>query len=455
MAAPTRIARLLSPRLQCLHQPPTPVFRQAQIRCLSSRYSNPSKRGLSSAPAQPSSFLEQAHSYDNQSSDAQKVKDPRQAHEEHRRYHLNRMRFAGMGLLLSMGGLALVVSMIDLDELEQSAEKKRRSESSSSSSGSLKLDASDSSNATFQGKEVHVVGAGADKRIVAQGAGQDIELVETGTSSVPHFPRTIYLPISPGSASVEGAAQPNEPENPGNLYNQEEYTLIGCGIRTVMWIQVYVVGLYIRTTDISALQEKLIHSVNPIASTLVPAEKEGLRTKLLDGKESRVLWDELLQVPGMKTAWRVSPTRNTDFGHLRDGFVTGIGKRTEEARQLQRSQGPPGVESEYDSESFGQAIQTFKGVFAKGKAPKASILLMARDQSGAMDVLYQAKPDGSGVEKGIETLGSVPDERVSRLIWLNYLAGDKVSSEPARKGVVDGLVTFASRPIGSVESRVV
>lgn len=55
----------------------------------------------------------------------------------------------------------------------------------------------------------------------------------------------------------------------------------------------------------------------------------------------------------------------------------------------------------------------------------------------------------------MEKLGSVKDERISRLIWLGYLGGDKVSSEAARKGVVDGCVAFAGRPVGSVETRVI
>ena len=408
---------------------------------MSSRYSNPTKRGFAAAPAQQPSFLDTAGERSDEAKGSPAVRDPRQAHEQMRQYHLNRMRFAGMGLLLSIAGLALVISNIDLEEIENSQKKPK--------SGQQQLDASSEANAKFQGKEVHVIGAGEGKRIVAQGHGEEIELMETGTSSVPHFPRTIYLPITSESQTIVEGAQPNAPENPGNLENQEEYTLVGLGIRTVMWIQVYVVGLYIRTKDISSLQEKLIHYVNPIASTLVPTEKEDLRKKLLDPTESREIWSELLKVPGAKTAWRVSPTRNTDFGHLRDGFVTGINKRTEEARQLQK-----GAETEYDAEDFGQSIQAFKGIFSAGKAPKGSILIMLRDEKGALEMLYQAKPDNSGT-KEMEKLGSVKDERISRLIWLGYLGGDKVSSEAARKGVVEGCVGFAGRPVGSVETRVI
>ncbi|KAK5173917.1 Altered inheritance of mitochondria protein 18 mitochondrial [Saxophila tyrrhenica] len=437
MAAPTRSAmRILSPRIHSTRQTtPSPITHQ--IRRLSSRYSNPAKRGFAAAPAQSPSFLGSAS--ENAGEGSEQLRDPHKAWEAKRQYHLGRMRFAGMGLLLSIAGLALVISNIDLDSLEQ-AEQKRKS--------GQQMDAPDDANAQFQGKEVHVIGAGDGKRIVAQGAGADIELVETGTSSVPHFPKTIFLPTDPNSKSAV-AAQPNSPGNPGNIDNQEEYTLVGLGIRTVMWIQVYVVGFYIRSKDISTLQEKLIHYVNPIASTLVPAEKEDLRKKLVDPAASREIWTQLMEVPGIKTAWRVSPTRNTDFSHLRDGFVTGIQKRTQEAKQLAGSAGP----SEYDAEDFGKSIQDFKGIFAGGKAPKGSILIMARDREGGLDVLYEPKPE-EGKRKEMEVLGRVEDERISRLIWLGYLGGEKVSSEAARKGVVEGCVEFAGRPIGSAETMV-
>ncbi|EME50384.1 hypothetical protein DOTSEDRAFT_145216, partial [Dothistroma septosporum NZE10] len=341
------------------------------------------------------------------------------------------MRFAGMGLLLSIFGLAAIIYNLDLDDLEQ-AEQKRKAKQ--------QLDASDDSNKQFQGKEVEIIGAGEDKRIVARGADGQIELVETGTSSVPHFPRTIHLPTSP-----------DDDTNAGNVQNQEEYTLLGLGIRTVSFlgIQVYVVGMYVRTQDISALQEKLVHVINESASTLIPSEKEELKKRLLDPNESRAIWQELLRVPGLKTAWRVAPTRNTDFGHLRDGWITGITNRTREAKQLAK-----GIETEYDAEDFGKAVGNFKSIFAGGKAPKGSVMILSRGTMGNMDVWFQEKPGASGKDKQMQLLGSVPDERISKMIWLGYLGGDKVSSEAARQGVVNGCVGFAARPIGSAEARV-
>jgi len=441
--------RLLSPRLQSIKPKPS-VLITRQIRCISGRYSNSAKRTVTTAPSQPSSFLGLASQPDEVvASDATRnpvdVRAQELEDEKKRQYHMRRIRIAGMGLLLSMAGLLLVLFNLDLDGIEQ-AEKKRRGH---------QLDASSEAVSSFQGKEVHVIGAGEGKRIVAQGQGEEVELVETGTSSVPHFPKTIYLPSSPNSVAstarhdTVGTAQPNTRQNPGNAANQDEYTLVGLGIRTVMWIQVYVVGMYIRTVDITPLQEKLIHSVNPTASTLIPSEKDELKKMLLDPEASREIWSELLKVPGLKTAWRIAPTRNTDFGHLRDGFVNGINARKSEARRVAQT-----AETEFDSEDFGQAVQNLKGIFTGGKAPQGSVLLLLRDNLGALDVLFQAKPSKSAAEKEMEKLGSVPDERISRLIWLGYLAGAKVSSNAAREGVVDGCVGFAARPVGSVETMV-
>lgn len=464
MSATSRPAmRLLSSRLAQLQRAPAASkLRPSQIRH-ASRYSAPSKRSYTAAPTQDSYFVNPSGEDAEARHPTAPARNPldaravQEAFEEKRQYHLRRMRFAGMGLLLSLVGLGAVVWNLDLDDMDSVQAEREKAKSG----WKLQMDASNEANERFQGKEVVVIGAGEGKRIMAQGKGEEIELVQTGTSSVPHFPRTIYLPASskddPNAATpVPGlvtAAQANSPVNPGNVSGQEEYTLVGLGIRTVSFlsIQVYVVGMYVRTQDISGLQAKLIHLVNPEASTLVPAEKEALKKKMLDPVASKELWSELLNVPGMKSAWRISPTRNTDFAHLRDGWKTGIDKRTAEARNEARKI-DPSAETQYDAEEFGQSMRKFMTTFSGGKAPKGSVMILTRDQQGALDIYFEAKPEQK--TKEIQHLGTVDDERIGRLIWMNYLAGEKVSSEAARQGVVDGCVSFASRPVGSVETMV-
>ena len=69
-----------------------------------------------------------------------------------------------------------------IDEMEQSA-KAAKAQKEAKASGH-QLDASDDANAKFQGKEVHVIGAGDGKRIVAQGASEEVELYRTPSLSL-------------------------------------------------------------------------------------------------------------------------------------------------------------------------------------------------------------------------------------------------------------------------------
>lgn len=318
---------------------------------------------------------------------------------------------------------------LDLDEIESSGKKNK-----------VLLDAPPESNATFQGRDIHVIGAGEDKRIIAEGQ-EETELVKTGSGSVPYFPRRIHLPASEATATSPGTAPPTQ---------EEEYTLVGLGIRTVtiFGIEVYVMGMYVRTSDISALQSRLIHLINSDASTLVPGEKDQLATRLLDPASSTEIWDTLLREEGVRSVWRVVPSKNTDFAHLRDGWMNGIKRATKEVKTHLKT-GP--TLTEYDDETFGTAVRSFRDIFTGGgRAPKGSVILLLRDAGGSLEILFQDPQK----KQALESIGKVQDPRIGRLIWMAYLAGKDVSSESARKAVVDGYVAFAGRPLGSVETMV-
>ena len=297
--------------------------------------------------------------------------------------------------------------------------------------------------------------------------GQDgVDQVETGTSTIPHFPSTIRLPkrLDPESLNPSDEVLPSDLED-------EEYQLLGLGIRTVSFlsIQVYVVGLYIATSDISELQQRLVRTaLNPppppsgdkngseaipngpgavSATSLVPAERQQLKQLLLDPERGDAAWDAILKKEGLRTAFRIVPTRNTDFLHLRDGWVRGITGRAQKANAIA---GPAG---EYQDESFGTALNAFKGLFGGGQrksVPKGQTLLLLRSARGELDALFQ--PEST---KPARWMGRVSDERISRLVWLNYLAGKNVSSEAARRSVVDGVMGIVERPVGTVVQKVV
>jgi len=275
-----------------------------------------------------------------------------------------------------------------------------------------------------------LTGGAAIGKAGEEAADEQAEQVSTGTSTVPTFPRTLHLTDNDDSKAAAGVPT--------------EYHLMGLGIRTVSFlsIQVYVVGLYVATDDIAALQQTLMRQIDPIATTLVPDEKEKLRAKLLDPEVGEEVWTRVLKDARVRTAVRIVPTRNTDFMHLRDGWVRGITARTQRAGQK--------GSVEFEDEGFALAMADLKVLFSGKKAlSKGKTLLLTRNGGG---VLRAWLDEG---KEGVTRMGEVRDERVSRQVWLGYLAGKNVASEGARRSVVEGVMEFVERPVGTVATQVV
>lgn len=270
------------------------------------------------------------------------------------------------------------------------------------------------------------------------------EIVATGNSKVPEFPRTIELPDYAKTNSSQqqqpaAAATVTSPTliiYPPAAQSETEYTLVGLGTRSVSFlgINVYVLGYYIATADIAELQARLVKKINPLASTLVSTEKDDLRKKLLDAVESEQIWDELLSsgVPA-RSLIRIVPVRDTDFPHLRDGFMRAIQARTGKIKD----------------EKFGEGMKAFRQAFNRGKVPMKKELLLLRDKQGRLTMVYD-----DGKSAGKQVMGTIDEERISRALWMNYLAGKNVASEEARKNIVSGIMEFAERPIGTVAAQV-
>ncbi|KAL6234390.1 hypothetical protein BDW75DRAFT_212375 [Aspergillus navahoensis] len=297
--------------------------------------------------------------------------------------------------------------------------------------------------------------------------GQDgVEQVATGTSSVPHFPSTIRLPKYEGDGSSAASKLAPWDEVTGSGEEEEEYQLLGLGVRTVSFlkIQVYVVGLYVAKSDISELQQRLVHIAahppsdqevisNQIGATsatsLVSTERQRLKDLLLDGEKGEDAWNVIIKDDGLRTAIRIVPTRNTDFGHLRDSWVRGITTRAQKANAKAKAAASP---EEFQDNAFGSAVNDFKTLFGGGQrkhVPKGQTLLLLRNARGELDALLQ--PDAA---KPFRFMGRVSDERISRLVWLIYLGGKNVSSEEARQSIVDGVMGIVERPIGTVVQKI-
>ncbi|KAL8743466.1 MAG: hypothetical protein Q9190_004182 [Brigantiaea leucoxantha] len=313
------------------------------------------------------------------------------------------------------------------------------------------------------------------------------DVIETGTTTIPEFPKIIWVPsLNPSSPDTTktrtlpfGTTIPSSSSSTTN----EEYTLLGLGVRKVSFlrIQVYVVGLYVSTSSLPLLQETLIRAfaasqqqsspqstntpgggVAATPTTLVETEKNALKSLLLspNGSLSEELWSHVLQEPGLKTALRIVPTRNTDFSHMREGWVRSIQSRSDPARGTMMGQ--EGVGSGLE-----ESVAAFKGIFGGGRkgVAKGKVLVMNKSE-GQLRVWVEDEELAPKEEENTEKkkkqkqrtmryLGGLEDERISRLVWLGYLAGGNVASEDARKSVVDGVMEVVGRPIGTVETRVV
>lgn len=176
-----------------------------------------------------------------------------------------------------------------------------------------------------------------------------------------------------------------------------------------------------------------------MATTLIPSEKDSLRNALLDATEGEETWDTILKDAGCRSAFRITPVRDTDFHHLRDGFVRAIQARSQRDKA-------------YSDEQFGEAVKDFKTMFNRGSVPKKKELLLTRDEAGKLFVMYS---DEDGKKPKRDVIGTVSDERISRLLWLNYLAGKNVAAEGARQNIIEGVMEFVERPVGTVATQVV
>ncbi|CAN6662401.1 hypothetical protein TRVA0_034S00496 [Trichomonascus vanleenenianus] len=196
----------------------------------------------------------------------------------------------------------------------------------------------------------------------------------------------------------------------------EDYSLLGVGVRSVSFlgIQVYAVGVYIADQDKPKVKQ-LLGTVT--YEELLDAEKSGpMISKLLNN--------------GVRIDIRIVPVRNTDFGHMRDGFV-----RTTLAN--------PRFKAEGSTDEFAEGLNELKRAFARKMAvPKNKIIHLNRGRDGVLNVtFYKAESENEG---NMEHLGSVKMPLVSEFLFLQYLSGKKPSSESARQAAVKALAELTN-----------
>ena len=166
----------------------------------------------------------------------------------------------------------------------------------------------------------------------------------------------------------------------------KKFQLVAWGVRTVSFlrIQVYNVGLYIPETEYNVLP-----------------------TYSLSHTSANDPFSLLIRIFSYPLLLRIIPVRNTDFAHLRDGFVRSTTQRLGK------------IDDPAQKEAIDEATVEFKKLFPGGKLKKGEVLSVL--QSGPELRLYV----GGGME---EDLGGVKNDEFARGLMGAYLVGENVVS---------------------------
>ena len=148
---------------------------------------------------------------------------------------------------------------------------------------------------------------------------------------------------------------------------------------------------------------------------------------------------------------------------MREGWVRSINNRS----------GPKSlILTEKEKTGLDESVNNFKAIFGGGRkgVGKGKVLMMRRGAQGELGVWMEEDVPEAAEQQPPETtkekdqkstsgelsyLGGLQDERISRLVWLGYLAGQNVASDGARKSVVEGVMDIVERPIGTIDTQVI
>lgn len=188
---------------------------------------------------------------------------------------------------------------------------------------------------------------------------------------------------------------------------KDDHKLIASGVRSVTFVgfKVYGVGIYIPTKDESKLKKI-------IADFLKTNPGETVQTILDDKLLSQEVVDKISQA--VPYAVRITPIRNTDFGHMRDGLTKSILAN-------------PMAKNHRDEVATG--VEDLRTVFQgyRGSVPKNKTLWVVSDtQTTSLH----------NTVNSIEDMGSIKEQIISRVLLVSYLSNLQPLSQPLRKSFV-------------------
>lgn len=205
------------------------------------------------------------------------------------------------------------------------------------------------------------------------------------------------------------------------------YSLLGYGFRYVTFLsfKVYALGIYIANEDKHLVPEVL--STKFLSTAFVDSDhskshKENISDAMSDSEKSTVLIGNLLDT-GCRMLAKVTPVRNTDFNHLKDGLVRTILNHPE-ARNNQDLLNP--------------GLNELREAFTKkGKVPKDHDLLLELQANGSLQLAYYDRKNDEMVSMGL-----VNEPLVGKFLFSQYMSGPKPLSPTTQKSVAEHIVTM-------------
>ncbi|CAO3587093.1 unnamed protein product [Absidia cylindrospora] len=185
--------------------------------------------------------------------------------------------------------------------------------------------------------------------------------------------------------------------------NSDWKRLVGLGVRQVSFlkINVYVLGLYMRSEDIGELQTNSKWKHFNKAQFL---EQEELALSLLDQP--------------VDVSIRIVPVRNTNTQHLRDGFTRSL---------LQRMRTQSKTMTEDEEKKIMDAIREFKTKFVNAKVKKDTEFVFTKTRKGEFKMEYEGKD-----------MGTVDNKWLAINFIMTYLTPDTPASEDALQNIATG-----------------
>ncbi|KAG0242537.1 hypothetical protein BGW41_003895 [Actinomortierella wolfii] len=178
--------------------------------------------------------------------------------------------------------------------------------------------------------------------------------------------------------------------------------LLGLGVRkiTFLQVQVYVVGLYVKASDLDDHNSRF---------RTIPEIQKFQKD---DNQSADEAYRAMVRAP-VELVLRIAPVRNTNGPHLRDGFTRSLTQAAKDQKL-----------NTVDNEEAMDGIMEFKNLFPKGKINVGSALLFRKHADGIMTIEF----DG-------ETLGIIKNEWVIENFFMGYLQSKKPISPKARDSI--------------------